>query len=276
MRQEFYNRNLEIIQRSSRYFLLFRTILLRPTYFYIQTSFVRHVKFFTRLAIDSLFYLHLYYPVTDDKISRECFAPKRHTFSHRTAITRFELSVLLSFEIGRWRGVYTLLCNAMLAVPIVLPLRGINRGLHSRVTNRIRAAALEVQFGRMTMFKVPRGRKFGSSRLSVLYLSAENSGLIVFVCSLHFENLEKDRSVSPFCLVCWATCNLLRQYKRNTSFEKIGEKLSIHSPFKFVLSFHNSKLRYYTKSLTKIYLFVKYVLNRQLHCLTIWTKIIIT
>lgn len=130
------------------------------------------------------------------------------------------------------------MCNAMLAVPIALPLRGINRGLHSRVTNRIRAAALEVQFGRMTMFKVPRGRKFGSSRLPVLYLSAENSGLIVLVCSLHFENLEKNRSVCPS-----VARHAIYYVSINTRIcpSKRSDKSSIHSSNSF-FSFHNSKL----------------------------------
>lgn len=178
---------------------------------------------------------------------RESVLHRSATFFHRRAITRLELSALLSFEIGRWRGVHTPCCaTRCLAVPVALALRRINRGRHSRVTNRIRAsaAALEVRFGRMTMFKVPRGRKFGSSWLPVLYLNVENSRLRALVCraalrSFCSENLEKDRFVSPFCLVCRATCNLLCRHKRSTPFEKIEE--IVNSPFKFLLSFDNIK-----------------------------------
>ena len=167
---------------------------------------------------------------------RESVLHRSVTFSHRRTITILDLNFRHYLVSRSVDGEYTLLYNAMFAVPVALPFRG----LHSRVTNRIRtgAAALEVRIGRMTMFKVLRGRKFGSSRLSVLYLSVENSRLIALVCSLRFELLLRKLRKGPimslflssfFCLVCHATCNLLRRHKRNTSFEKNRRKSSIHS-----------------------------------------------
>lgn len=101
MRQEFWkSRNNSTLRE--RYFLLFRTILTPPYIFLYRPRFDRCVKFFTRLRWRP--FLSPRDPVTDDEISRECFAPKRYFFPPQDYnYTRLKLSALLSFEIGRWR-----------------------------------------------------------------------------------------------------------------------------------------------------------------------------
>lgn len=256
------SRNLEIILRLWTSLPIISDNATLP-YIFLSTSFRPLCKIFYKITLTTFF---IFTGIPLLMKFRESVLHRSVTFFHYRAITRLELSALLSFEIGRWRGVHPVVqrdaCCTRCCYSAVLTAAGI------RAWRTESGLMLQLQKFGFAEWRCLKFSEIGS--LSVrgsLYFISASSGLIALVCSLYFELLlRKLRKGSIRVTVLsvarhaiyYVGINEIRPSRRS-------KKSSVRFSFKFLFSFHNNKRMWYEKF---VYL-TDNVLNRQLCYLTI-------